>query len=451
MKVCFINSFYWPEEVGGAERSVRTLAERLVAQGHSAWVICNGQARESTSHAGVQIERLPCPNLYHPLAAAEKTAVQKLLWHGLDSFNPFSQDLVRKLLEEFKPDVLHTNTLAGLSVSVWKIARDMGIPLVHTLRDYYLLCPNTAMYKNQTPCRPGRCASCRVLSTPRISATRHVNAVVGNSRFILNKHLAHGCFKEATHHVIYSAYQAPASVQVRPPLLWSTEARAALGQAQGERMGVQPCPSPVRAELVQAQVERATLGSTQDLPREITLGYIGRLARTKGVEMLIEAYLHIRRERAELPLKLVIAGRGEANYEQSLHDLASADPSIVFLGQVKPEAFYEQIDFPVVPSLWDEPLARVLFESFAHALPVIASTTGGSPELIREGENGWLFDPKEPSALLDKLRLVLNQLEHYPQWSANSLRDAAMFVPQRTLDDYAQLYEKIIEPVVDLT
>lgn len=403
MKVCFINSFYWPEEVGGAERSVRTLAERLVAQGHSAMVICNGQTRESTSHAGVQIERLPCANLYHPLAAGEKTAVQKLLWHTVDSYNPFSQDAVRALLQQFKPDVLHTNTLGGLSVSVWKTARALGIPIVHTLRDYYLLCPNTAMYKNQAPCSPGRCASCRVLSTPRISATQQVDAVVGNSRFILNKHLAHGCFSQASHHVIYSAYQAPDSIQVRPALIHKPH---------------------------------------------ITFGYIGRLARTKGVEMLIDAYLQIRRETRErgaaLPLKLVIAGRGDADYEQSLRAMAGTDTNIEFLGQVKPEAFYEQIDFPVVPSLWDEPLARVLFESFAHALPVIASTTGGSPELIREGENGWLFDPKDPSALLDKLRLLLNQLAHYPEWSANALRDAAKFVPQRTLDDYAQLYESTI-------
>ena len=400
MKVCFINSFYWPEEVGGAERSVRTLAEHLAAQGHQAMVICNGQTRESAMHAGVRIERLPCSNLYHPLAASAKTAVQKLLWHTVDSFNPFSQDPVRALLQQFKPDVLHTNTLAGLSVSVWKTARALGIPIVHTLRDYYLLCPNTAMYKNQAPCSPARCASCRVLSTPRISATQQVDAVVGNSRFILNKHLEHGCFSQATHHVIYSAYQAPDHIAARSALT----------------------SKPA-----------------------ITFGYIGRLARTKGVEMLIEAYLQIRRERADLPLKLVIAGRGDADYETSLRTIAGTNANIEFLGQVKPEAFYERVDFPVVPSLWDEPLARVLFESFAHALPVIASTTGGSPELIREGENGWLFEPKEPGALLEKLRLVLAQLNRYPEWSAKALRDAAMFVPQRTLDDYMQLYEKAME------
>ena len=65
--------------------------------------------------------------------------------------------------------------------------------------------------------------------------------------------------------------------------------------------------------------------------------------------------------------------------------------------------------------------------------------------MIREGENGWLFEPKEPGALLEKLRLVLAQLNRYPDGSANALRDAAMFVPQRTLDDYMQLYEKAME------
>lgn len=396
MKVCFINSFYAPEEVGGAERSVRTLAEALVQGGHEALVVCNGRTRESTRIAGVRVERLPIQNLYHPLDAGGKSALSKMLWHTVDSYNPMNDRLVRELLAGFRPDVLHTNTLAGLSVRVWGIAKALGLPIVHTLRDYYLVCPNTAMYKNQEPCGAGRCASCRMLSTPRISATKDVAAVVGNSRFILDKHLAHGCFAQASHHVIYNAYQPPAPVQVRAPLAGKPA---------------------------------------------IAIGYIGRLARTKGVEMLIQAYLAIRRERADLPLKLVVAGRGDADYEQSLRDMAAVDSTITFLGQVKPEAFYEQVDFPVVPSLWDEPLARVLFESFAHGLPVIASTTGGSPELIRDGENGWLFDPARPDALLDKLRLALSQLDRYPQWSATALEDATRFVPQRTLSDYVRLYE----------
>lgn len=52
----------------------------------------------------------------------------------------------RKEVADFQPDIVNTNNLSGFSVAVWGVVNAMGITLVHTSRDYYLMHPNTTMY-----------------------------------------------------------------------------------------------------------------------------------------------------------------------------------------------------------------------------------------------------------------------------------------------------------------
>jgi glycosyltransferase involved in cell wall biosynthesis len=391
MRIALLNSFYAPEEVGGAERSVRFLAESLVRAGHEVTVICSGRMRRSEQLGGVNVERLPVRNLYHPLDAAGRGRISKLAWHALDSYNPFSARAVREVLTAFAPDVLHTNTLASQSVSVWGVARGLGIPVVHTLRDYYLLCPNTAMFKGGRQCAT-RCLSCKTLSRPRAAATASVSAVIGNSRFILDRHQREGLFAEASKGVIYNAYQA-------------------------ERV---------------AHVGRD--------PGVFTLGFIGRLAPTKGVEFLLEAFKAAARGRSGL--RLLIAGEGELAYVDRLKQLAG-ESEVHFLGRVKPEDFYSRIDWCVVPSLWDEPLARVIFEAFAHGVPVVASATGGSPELVITGRTGVLYTPDAPSTLADIIVGLPLGDERYDNYRSAVTAAADDYRPQNVVAGYSAVYAEL--------
>ena len=394
MKIAYINSFYAPDEVGGAEKSVRFLAETMVQQGHQATVITLGRSRESAQLNGVGIERLPIANKYFPADAGSKASWQKMLWHGIDSYNPSAAQQVGRVLDAVQPDVVHTNNVAGFSVAVWRTINARNIPIVHTLRDYYLLCANTAMFKNGHPCE-SRCMSCSILAQPRGRATTSVQHVVGNSHFILNKHLKEGLFKGVPGSAIYNAYQ---------PLTLDDH--------------------------------RAT--------DKVTFGFIGRLAPSKGLEFLIQAMRAIPGDPA---YELIVAGEGEPQYIEQLKTLAQGLP-IRFLGRVKAEYFYARVHWTIVPSLWDEPLARVLFESFAHAVPVIGSATGGTPELIRHGENGFLFTTESPRPLTMLMQdAIACGKEAYARLSGQASLDGQNFVPKNVADQYSSIYQKLCLPV----
>src|SRR5690554_4972515 len=154
MKIVILNTLYHPYKIGGAEVSVQLLAESLADTGHSVSVISLHEAAECIDHLnGVTLYRLPLRNLYWPFSG-NPSRPRRLLWHLLDIYNPLARADVSRLLKQIQPDVLHTNNLAGFSVAVWDAARALGIPVMHTSRDYYLIHPNCMLYagnQHQSP------------------------------------------------------------------------------------------------------------------------------------------------------------------------------------------------------------------------------------------------------------------------------------------------------------
>lgn len=392
MKIAYINSFYAPQEIGGAEKSVRFLAETMAARGHSAQVITLGERESSERLNGVDIARTKCANLYFPAHAGAVSTWRKMLWHSIDSYNLLAESKIGSLLDEFKPDLVHTNNLSGFSVSAWSASKKRNIPIIHTLRDYYLLCPSTSLFKNGSSCTE-RCTSCKVLSKPKENAASAVDTVIGNSQFILNKHLDQGLFGAARHGVIYNAYAPTDTAQQRNPNV-------------------------------------------------LTLGFIGRLAPTKGLEVLIDAAKGIT---TSTTFKLLIAGEGESNYVAALKQRATG-LNVEFVGRVAPAWFYNQVHWTIVPSTWDEPLARVLFESYAHGAPVIGSATGGTPELITQGVTGLMYhDALNPNALAEKLLTALNMpKDEYASLSEACTAKSQQFSPDRVYTRYMEQYELTI-------
>ena len=394
MRIAIVNSHYYPDEHGGAERSLRFLAEAAVALGHECTVFTTGDTRESTELNGVGIERFSLRK--RPAASAAARA--RLMWHLRDTYSSAGAVEMSNAIRRFAPDVAHTNNLSGISVALWGCLQRMGIPIAHTLRDYYLICPNTAQFRKGSSCG-SRCGACRVMGAPRIAATRHVNTVIGNSHFVLESHLRAGAFPGANRDVIYNGYEAPV---------------------------------PVTPRIATAR------------NRPFTLGFIGRLAPTKGVELLMDAFARAAATSPQ-PMVLRIAGTGELEYVRSLRERAKDWP-IELIGKAAPAAFYESIDVTVVPSLWHEPLARVIFESFAHGVPVVASSRGGSPELVVPGKTGWLFDPSEEGALERTIRGAVGEMQASSGTvlSSECLNESRRFLPERVVESHLRTFERMV-------
>jgi glycosyltransferase involved in cell wall biosynthesis len=175
---------------------------------------------------------------------------------------------------------------------------------------------------------------------------------------------------------------------------------------------------------------------------------MGRLEEAKGISELIKTF---RQVLAGSPRELLlhIAGTGEAGYVAQLKELAS-DLPVRFLGTVAPPSFYDAIDLTVVPSMWNEPLARVITESFSHGVPVLASIMGGAPELVVTGRTGWLFDAEEPDAFATTLKRAIEETaeSRYERLSAQCLTDSQRFLPDRVLDSYVSaLHSTLYTPI----
>lgn len=304
---------------------------------------------------GVQIWRAGLRNFYWPRKQRPNPAA-RLLWHVLDSFNPFMQHCLRQVLEIERPDVVSVHNLPGWSAAAWQTIRQYGVPMVQVLHDQYAICPKTSMFKGGANCTR-QCATCSLLRLPHRTLSNHVSAVVGVSKFILQRHLDFGYF---------------ANVSIRPVIHNARRTRD-LGLDEA--------------------------GPTGNSCSGIRIGFIGRLDPTKGVDRLLEAFASLALPNAEL----WIAGSGKADHEAALRAL-STDHRVRFLGQVAPADFYPHVDIVVVPSLWQEPLGMVVVEAFAFGKPVIGSRRGGIPEMIRDGENGLLFEPDRPNELLAALQ-----------------------------------------------
>ena len=158
-------------------------------------------------------------------------------------------------------------------------------------------------------------------------------------------------------------------------------------------------PNAVDMELFASKVpERERLRAELGLERPCVL-YVGRLAREKGVDVLLEAA-------RGLDADLVLAGSGPE--ARRLH--ASAPPNARFLGQLDRDAlpaWYAAADVLCLPSR-SEPWGMTLNEGAAAGLPLVSSeAVGAAWELVEDGRNGFRVPTGDPRALREALeRLV---------------------------------------------
>ena len=260
---------------------------------------------------------------------------------------------VGAILDIEKPDVVQTGNLLGFSVSAWRAARRRGIPVVQMLHDYYLACPNSSMFRNGRNCAT-QCGDCRAFCTPRRALSNIPVAVTSLSQRTLERIEAAGSFSRVQHKFIAHG-------------------------ANNERA------DPA------ARVDRSP-GET------LTVGYLGRIESTKGIEVLLDAAAGM----ASGSVRVLLAGKGDQAYTEALK-ARYPHADIVFLGFTKPADLFAQIDLLVVPSLWEEPLGRVIYEAYEHGVPSAVSRAGGMPEIIEEGRTGFVFDPGDAVALRDLL------------------------------------------------
>jgi glycosyltransferase involved in cell wall biosynthesis len=344
MRIAICNALYpTPQDpliFGGAEVFVRELAESLVERGNSVVVIRASLTgvRKTEIVNGVVVEFIPVRNLYAPFQPKRNPVVQ-LAWHAIDD-NFRADYAIRDVLSAFKPDVFHSNTLNGLSTDVWRVAKALDIPIIHTLHDYYLICPRCSCFRDGKVCNH-ICTSCRLLTPTRRQRTQLVDRVVSVSQRTLQLHFDNGIFSRTKHNVIRN-----------------------VANSNIEFLSEAPSNGP------------------------LTVGYLGRFSEEKGINLLVDAVGQMPKGK----IRLLLAGRATEEDRNSLRSRAP-QADLEFLGFVSPADFYRKVQVLVVPSVWEEPSGLVLVDALAAGRPVIGSKIGGIPELIEDNVTGWVVEP----------------------------------------------------------
>lgn len=369
------------------------LAQGLRARGHTVAVLNLDDRAHHGTHAatGVPEYRLRLRNLY---LRGDHPAPRRVAWHMIDRFGDRMAADYRAVLGDFRPDVINTHVMAGIGTTIWRVAAAFGVPVVHRVSDYYLMCLNSGHRRAGRNCA-GVCVSCRLLAlAPARRRTASVAHVVYVSETIRSIHDAYHVFpRDVPATVLAGAYRPARAVPHRPDLIE---------------------------------------------PSRLTIGFLGRISPEKGLDTLL-------RTLRLLPAggwRLRVGGEGRADYMNELRELARELP-VDFVGVQAPDDFYATVDALVVPSLWDEPSGRVAFESGIHGVIPIVAARGGLPEMVAHGERGLVFDPDAPATLLAALARVRGEGALRAQVRARWLADRGDFDPDvvagRTLAIYEQL------------
>lgn len=288
----------------------------------------------------------------------------------------YSMEARRKLsllLDKFPADVAHLHCIYHhLSPSILPLLKDRGVPVVMTAHDLKIACPAYKMLN-----RTGICERCNGGSVINVVRHKCIRDSLAASVIVAAESGLHRWLQTYQKHL--SAVVVPSRFFMRKFVEWGWPA---------DRF--EYIPNYVDASRFQPQFEPG---------REFL--YFGRLAPEKGLQTLIKAA-----GLAGIPIALAGTGPEEA----ALRALAEGSKAPVrFLGFKGGAELHDTIRAcraVVLPSEWYENAPMSLLEAMALGKPVIGARIGGIPEMVLEGQTGWLFESGDAPALADLLARV---------------------------------------------
>jgi len=155
---------------------------------------------------------------------------------------------------------------------------------------------------------------------------------------------------------------------------------------------------PLRSVVIPNWVDLNKFRFSPHRPHQpVKLGLLGQISPHKGHADAIEALRQL-----GSGYRLIIAGKGEAAYQERLREQSQGLP-VEFSGFAEIREFFEKVDVLLAPS-WEEPFGIVLLEAMASGIPVVSTAAGGPLDIVRSGLNGILIPPRNAPALASAVR-----------------------------------------------
>jgi glycosyltransferase involved in cell wall biosynthesis len=379
LRVLLVNAHGTPD--GGTETGLAELARALIANGLDVSFLIGFPPADL-------LEAVPT-TVIHRVHWRESN-VRRMRMHVEDVVSRAS-DRLDEVLAEQAPDIVHTHNLPGVGTAIWEAARRRGVPVVHTLHDYHLLCPRTTLMRRDgvSPCQPNP-VFCGL-------RTRLLRRWVGGVRRVLavSQHL----------HDAHAGFFAGIDSRVmRNPIRWPSRAVAPPGR---------------------------------ELRR---IGYIGALHPNKGVDVLLDALPAL--EQRGIVLRL--AGRGVL--EGEVAEAARTTRALEYIGFTVGEEklrFLEGCDIGILPSIWREPGGPTwsMSDWLGAGRPVLVSPRGGLTEVAGTYPGSIAVEPTVDAIIesVDQLLLV----ERWTSLVEEAQRADPRNSPDAWLDAHLTLYREL--------
>ncbi|KAF3886907.1 MULTISPECIES: glycosyltransferase family 4 protein [Nostocales] len=321
-------------------------------------------------------------------------------------------NIVKQKLRSAPYDIVHIqNFFPLISPSVYYAAKEEGVPVVQTLHNYRLLCPNALFFRNG-----GICEDClgQLIPYPAVmhSCYRNSQIASGGVATMISLHRSMNTWTK-----MVDAYIA---------LTEFAKQKFIAGGLPEEKILVKP-------NFVSHDPGFSTESGGFAL-------FVGRLSVEKGLDTLLTAWEHLG---TQIPLKIV----GDGPLADQVVKAAKRLPQVEWLGRKPMSEVYTLMGeamFLVFPSKWYETFGRVAIEAFAKGTPVIAANIGAIAELVDSGRTGLHFCPGDAGDLAAKVEWVLANPKKLAQMRQEARAEfEAKYTAEKNYQKLIEIYTKI--------
>lgn len=329
IRVLQVNAHGADSSVGGTEKHLETLGRELPARGFAVSLLSGFPGRVPDG-----FERSEVLHKSH----WRDDRVRRIRNHLGDVIANPSQRL-QELVASFRPDLVHTHNLPGITSAVWEICRRLDVPVVHTLHDYHLLCPRVTLSRPDGEACDPHPLLCGLRARRLARWAPAVSQVISVSRYLLDRHGS--MFAHAATHIVRNPLPSATTGRVSPP---------------GDKLR--------------------------------TIGYLGALETIKGVDELLRAAPALSR------MGLTVRLAGDGRMREQVESAASVSYEGVVRGEAK-EEFLQGCDLGLMPSVWAEPggPTNVMVEWLSAGRPALVSNRGGLAEAIELFPGAMAVEP----------------------------------------------------------
>lgn len=355
--------------------------------------------------------------IVHPFcrssAEIEDTKLAKIPAFFSGIYNPFSRKAFCEFLKEKRPDVVHIHNLYPLiSPSILPVCKTMGVPLVMTVHNFRLVCPNGLLLSKGEICH--RCLGGREYWCVLRNCENSFFKSTGYALRTATARILRSYYDNVDHFICLSEFQKNILVGEGLP---------------ADRASVMVNPLSFSAETIHQK------------GRGGYVAYVGRISPEKDILTLLEAA----RRLDDVPFKFA------GDYHRMSEVVKQIPVNCEFLGQLNAgeiDKFYRNARMVVFATRCYEGFPTVLMEAMSHGLPLICSRIGGLPEIVENGVNGLLYEPGNADELAARIQMLWQDTalcEKLGNAGRNKVREE--YAPENLMNRLMGIYEKVIKQV----